>query len=161
MVNPLAPSIPLPEDATAKDEVLDAIADNSDIEDWLVEIGATEEGYHAITNFTGTKAAIELCHLVNILPDSNPEVELTMPSIAFDENGNPVVEGELLNHGTEVQTTVRGQARLYYADTLEGLETSTDYVLLSPPTFPVTKTNDVSGAQIPNARFYRLKIVVE
>ena len=95
---------------------------------------------------------------MNILPDSNPEVELTMPSITFDESGNPVVEGELLNHGTEVETTVRGQLRLYYADTLEALATSTDYVQLTPPAFPVTATNDMSGASIPDARFYRMKI---
>ncbi len=151
--------IPLPEDATAKAEVLDAIADNAALGDWLVEISTNVVGgYDAITNFTGTKADIELCYLVDILPDSDPEVELTMPSITFDENGQPVVEGELLNHGREVETTVRGTARLYYADTLEDLATSTDYIQISPPTFPVTTTNDVSGAQIPNARFYRLKI---
>ena len=153
------PDIPLPEDATAKDAVLDAIADNAALGDWLVEISTNVVGgYDAITNFTGTKADIELCYLVDILPDSDPEVELTMPSITFDENGQPVVEGELLNHGREVETTVRGTARLYYADTLENLATSTDYIQISPPAFPVTATNDVSGAQIPNARFYRLKI---
>ena len=153
------PDIPLPEDATAKAEVLDAIADNAALGDWLVEISTNVVGgYDAITNFTGTKADIELCYLVDILPDSDPEVELTMPSITFDENGMPVVEGELLNHGTEIETTVRGTARLYYADTLEDLATSTDYIQISPPTFPVTTTNDVTGAQIPNARFYWLKI---
>ena len=153
-------AVPLPEDPTAKDEVLAAIADNANIADWLVEIGADETGpgYTAITNFTGDQAAIEMSYLLDILPDSNPEVELTMPSITFDENGLPVVEGELLNHGTEVQTTVRGQARLYYADSLEDLETTTNYIQISPPTFPVTTTNDVTGAQIPAARFYRLKI---
>ena len=96
---------------------------------------------------------------MNILPDSNPEIELTIPSIAFDVNGNPVVEGELLNHGTELQTTVRGELRLYYADSLEDLETTTDYIQISPPTFPVEETDDGSGAPIPNARFYRLKII--
>ena len=158
--SPAGPAIPLPEDPTAKEDVLAAIADNAGIGDWLVEIGADENsaGYTAITNFTGTKADIELCYLLDILPDSNPEIELTMPSITFDENGQPVVEGELLNHGTEIETTVRGQARLYYADSLEDLATTTDYIQISPPTFPVTATNGVSGAQIPNARFYRLKI---
>ena len=159
MPSPAAPAVPLPEDPTAKDEVLAAIADNAAIADWLVGISTnTVNGYTAITNFTGDKAAIETCYLVNILPDSNPEVELTMPSITFDESGNPVVEGELLNHGTEVETTVRGQLRLYYADTLEALATSTDYVQLTPPAFPVTATNDMSGASIPDARFYRMKI---
>ena len=159
MVNPLAPAIPLPEDATAQAAVLDLMEYDNRIEPWFVEIGATEAGYTAITNFTGSTNALVTCYLVNILPESNPEVELTMPSITFDENGQPVVEGELLNHGTEIETTVRGQARLYYADSLEDLATTTDYIQISPPAFPVTATNGVSGAQIPAARFYRLKIV--
>lgn len=154
------PDIPLPEDPTAKDEVLAAIADNPALEDWLVEISTNSAaGYNAITNFTGDKAGIELCYLVDILPDSNPEVALTMPSITFDENGMPVVEGELLSHGAPIETTVRGLAKLYYAESLGDLATNaTGFILLSPPTFPVTATNDVSGGQIPAARFYRLKI---
>ena len=159
MASPAAPAVPLPEDATAKAAVLDLMEYDDRIEPWFVEIGATEAGYTAITNFTGSTNALVTCYLVNILPDSNPEIELTMPSITFDENGQPVVEGELLNHGTEIETTVRGQARLYYADSLEDLATTTDYIQISPPAFPVTATNGVSGAQIPAARFYRLKIV--
>ena len=152
-------AIPLPEDATAKDEVLAAIGDNAALGDWLVEISTnTVDGYNAITNFTGTKADIELCYLLDILPDSNPEVELTIPSISFDENGNPVVEGELLNHGAEVRTTVRGALRLYYADALEDLATSPDYVQLTPPALPVEATNEVSGVSVPDARFYQFRI---
>ena len=44
-------------------------------------------------------------------------------------------------------------------DSLEDLETTTDYIQISPPTFPVEETDDGSGAPIPNARFYRLKII--
>ena len=131
----------------------------------LARANENSAGYTAITNFTGTKAAIELCHLVNILPDSNPEVELTIPSITFDENGKPVIGGELLNHGTEVETTIRRELRLYHADTLEALDTSSedpnDYIVIDPPKFPVEETDDGSGAPIPAARFYRLKIVAE
>ena len=129
-----------------------------DVKDWLDELGATPAGRAAVQAFNGTAEALETCYLVDIPPESTPEVELTMPSITFDANGKPVVEGALLNHGTEVQTTVRGQLRLYYADTLEDLETTTDYIQISPPTFPVEETDDGSGAPIPNARFYRLKI---
>ena len=138
--------------------VVTAAATDPDVKDWLDELGATSDGRAAVEAFNGTAEALDTCYLVDILPESNPEVELTMPSITFDENGMPVVEGELLHHGTEIEKTVRGQARLYYADSLEDLETTTDYVQISPPTFPVTTTNDVTGAQIPNARFYRLKI---
>jgi hypothetical protein len=157
-VNPLAPAIPLPEDPTAKDEVLDLMEYDARIEPWLVELGQTETGLAAVENFTGSTNALVTCYLVNILPDSNPEIELTMPSITFDENGNPVVEGELLNHGTEVQTTVRGSLRLYYSDTLEGLATTTDFIPVSPPSLPTETTNDVSGASSPDARFYQLRI---
>ena len=44
-------------------------------------------------------------------------------------------------------------------NSLDGLDASTTYIVLDPPTFPVTTTNEISGAQIPAARFYRLKIV--
>ena len=158
-VNPLAPAIPLPEDATTQAAVLDLMAYDDRIEPWLVELGQTATGLAAVENFTGSTNALVTCYLVNILPESNPEVELTMPSITFDANGKPVVEGKLLNHGTELQTTVRGTLRLYYADSLEDLETTTDYIQISPPTFPVEETDDGSGAPIPNARFYRLKII--
>ena len=153
-----SPAIPLPEDPTAKSAVEDAIADNPAIADWLIEINTNDTVYTAITNFTGTRAAIELCYDLNILPDSNPEVELTIPSITFDATGKPVISGELLNHGTEVETTIRANLRLYYADSLEDLATSTDYIQLDPPRFPVEQTDDGSGSPIPAARFYRLKI---
>ena len=126
---------------------------------WLDELGATPAGRAAVEAFNGTAEALEVCYLVDIPPESTPEIELKIPSITFDANGKPVVEGELLNHGTEVQTTVRGALRLYYADSLEDLETTTDYIQISPPTFPVEETDDGSGAPIPNARFYRLKII--
>ncbi|MBQ2624770.1 MAG: chitobiase/beta-hexosaminidase C-terminal domain-containing protein [Kiritimatiellae bacterium] len=160
--NSVAPAIPLPEDATTQADVLDLMEYDDRIEPWLVELGATEAGYTAITNFTGSTNALVTCYEFNILPDSNPEIELTIPSITFDENGKPVIEGELLNHGTEVETTIRRELRLYYADTLEALDMTSDdpnkYIVIDPPTFPVEQTDNGSGAPIPPARFYRLKI---
>ena len=141
--------------------VVTAAAADPDVKAWLDEMGATPAGRAAVEAFNGTAEALEVCYLVDIPPESTPEVELTMPSITFDANGKPVVEGELLNHGTEVQTTVRGALRLYYADTLEDLATTTDYIQIDPPTFPVEETDDGSGAPIPAARFYRLKIEAE
>ena len=141
--------------------VVTAAAADPDVKDWLDEMGATPAGRAAVEAFNGTAEALEVCYLVDIPPESTPEVELTMPSITFDANGKPVVEGALLNHGTEVETTVRGALRLYYADTLEDLATTTDYIQIDPPTFPVEETDDGSGAPIPAARFYRLKIEAE
>ena len=163
--NSVVPAFPLPEDSTAAEAVLAAIADNPALGDWLVELGTnTAAGYTAITNFTGTKGDIELCYDLDILPDSNPEIELKMPSISFDASGKPVVGGELLNHGTEVQTTIRGRLLLYYADDLgslddlDGLKAAGNYIVLDPPTFPAETTDGGSGAPIPDARFYRLRI---
>jgi hypothetical protein len=54
MVNPLAPAIPLPEDATAQAAVLDLMEYDDRIEPWLVELGQTETGLAAVENFTGS-----------------------------------------------------------------------------------------------------------
>ena len=150
-------SFPLVTSAGARVAIATA-ATNAAVKAWLDGCGATPEGAAAIAGFTGDADAIDLCYLVDILPDSNPEISLEIPSVSFDEDGNPVVEGELLNHGAEVETTIRGTARLYYADALEDLATTTDSIQLVPPAFPVKATNDLSGATVPDTRFYRLRI---
>ena len=162
--SPAAPAVPLPEDATAKAEVLEAIGDNPAIEDWLVEINTNSVGGGtSISNFTGSKEAVELCYLLNneVLDanvTTNAAVELKIPSISFDPTtGNVIIDGELLIHNTEVTRTVNGNVRLYYADSLEALETTTDFIPINPPSFPVEGEVDDTVENIP-ARFYRLKI---
>ena len=92
---------------------------------------------------------------------TNAAVELKIPSISFDPTtGNVIIDGELLIHNTEVSRTVNGNVRLYYANSLEALETSTDYLQISPPSFPVEDKDAGSPENIP-ARFYRLKIEAE
>ena len=157
------PEIPLPEDATAKDEVLSVITNNAAIEDWYVGISTNSvDGYISITNFTGNAEAVELCYLLNneVLDanmTTNAAVELKIPSISFDPTtGNVIIDGALLIHNSEVTRTVNGDVRLYYADSLEALETSTKYLQISPPSFPVEKDAGTT-VNIP-ARFYRLKI---
>ena len=164
MASPAAPAIPLPEDATAKAEVLEAIDDNAAIADWLVDISTNSAGgATSIADFTGSKAAVELCYLLNneVLDanvTTNAAVELKIPSISFDPTtGNVIIDGELLIHNTEVTRTVNGNVRLYYANSLEALETSTQYLQISPPSFPVEGEVDDTVENIP-ARFYRLKI---
>lgn len=159
------PTIPLPEDTTAKDEVLSVITNNAAVEEWYVGIGTNETGYTSITNFTGNAAAVELCYLLNneVLDanvTTNAAVELKIPSISFDPTtGHVIVDGALLIHNSEVTRTVNGDVRLYYADSLEALETSTQYLQISPPSFPVEKDAGTT-VNIP-ARFYRLKIETE
>ncbi len=170
MPSPVAepePEIPLPEDATAKDEVLSVITNNAAVEEWYVGISTNSvDGYISITNFTGNAEAVELCYLLNnnVLDASvttNAAVELKIPSISFDPTtGNVIIDGELLIHNTEVSRTVNGNVRLYYANSLEALETSTDYLQISPPSFPVEDKDAGTTENIP-ARFYRLKIETE
>ena len=162
------PTIPLPENPTAKDEVLSVITNNADIEEWYIGISTNSAGGGAsITNFIGGAAAVELCYLLNneVLDanvTTNNAVELKIPAISFDPTtGHVIIDGELLIHDREVSRTVNGNVRLYYADTLEDLATTTDYIQIDPPTFPVEETDDGSGAPIPAARFYRLKIETE
>lgn len=164
-VSPEAPAIPLPEDPTAKDEVLSVITNNAAIETWLVDISTNETGYISITNFTGDAAAVELCYLLNneVLDanmSTNAAVELKIPSISFDPStGNVLIDGALLIHNSEVTRTVNGSVRLYYADSLEALETSTNFLQISP-SFPVEDKDAGTTENIP-ARFYRLKIETE
>ena len=164
MASPEAPAIPLPEDATAKAEVLSVITNNAAVEEWYVGISTNSAGGGtSISNFTGNAAAVELCYLLNneVLDanvTTNAAVELKIPSISFDPTtGNVIIDGELLIHNTEVSRTVNGNVRLYYANSLEALETSTDYLQISPPSFPVEDKDAGTTENIP-ARFYRLKI---
>ena len=162
--SPEVPAIPLPEDPTAKDEVLSVITNNAAIEDWYVGVSTNSvDGYLSITNFTGDAAAVELCYLLNndVLDanmTTNAAVELKIPAISFDPTtGNVLIDGELLIHNSEVSRTVNGNVRLYYANSLEALETSTDYLQITPPAFPVNHNDAGTTENIP-ARFYRLKI---
>ena len=167
VASPAAPAIPLPDDSEAKAEVLEAIDDIPAIETWLVDISTNSAGgATSIADFTGSKEAVELCYLLNneVLDanvTTNAAVELKIPSISFDPTtGNVIIDGELLIHGNEASRTVNGNVRLYYANSLEALETSTDYLQISPPSFPVEDKDAGSPENIP-ARFYRLKIEAE
>ncbi|MBR2941543.1 MAG: lamin tail domain-containing protein, partial [Kiritimatiellae bacterium] len=160
------PEIPLPEDATAKDEVLSVITNNAAVEEWYVGISTNSAGGGtSISNFTGNAAAVELCYLLNneVLDanvTTNNAVELKIPAISFDPTtGHVIIDGELLIHDREVSRTVNGNVWLYYADSLEELKTSTNRLQISPPTFPVEK--DAGSTESIPARFYRLKIETE
>ena len=155
--SPEAPAIPLPLDADAKAVALAAIDADPAVADWLVALGSTAEGLAAIEGFTGDAEAFATCYLVDIPLADNPAVELTIPSITVNPDGTVTVDGSIEIGGVEAQDkTVRGEVRLYWANALEDLDTSTDYIVIDPPTFPVTTTDeDNDNVQ---SRFYRLKI---
>ena len=137
---------------------MDAIPE---IEGWLDELDGTEDGHTALTNFAGTARALETCYLVGIVPETDPEVALTIPEISFDAAGKPVVKGALSFHGvTETQSReVRGSVRLYYSDSVTNLDESESYIQIDPPVFPTPEEPGVQANEAaPAVRFYRLKI---
>ena len=92
------------------------------------------------------------------LPRPDPEVAEFARGVKFTVNG--YTGTEVLTNFSEVSRTVNGNVRLYYANSLEALETSTDYLQISPPSFPVEDKDAGTTENIP-ARFYRLKIETE
>ena len=122
---------------------------------WLDAHGATESGAAAIAAFEGGASALQLCWLANVPPEANPEVEVEIPSIAFDADGNPVLGGALLQHGAERTNAVNGAIRLYHAPSLEALPASTDAVEFGRA-FPVAPT-PVEGLE-GDTRFFQLRL---
>ena len=135
-----------------------AAAVDPDVKAWLDELGSTESGQAAITAFAGTTKALASCYLANVDPLTEGVV-LSISGFAFT-NGEARIDGTLTTNGTPLEAghRVRGSVRLYYSGSVTNLDDATDFVEVDPPSFPVEATNEVSGAEIPAARFYRLKI---
>ena len=148
------PSFPLVANAAARVAVATA-ATNAAVKAWLDAHGATESGAAAIAAFEGGASALQLCWLANVPPEANPEVEVEIPSIAFDADGNPVLGGALLQHGAERTNAVNGAIRLYHAPSLEALPDSTDAVEFGRA-FPVAPT-PVEGLE-GDTRFFQLRL---
>ena len=148
------PSFPLVASAAARVAVARA-ATNATMKAWLDAHGATEAGAAAIAAFDGGEPALQLCYLVDSPPESNPEVEVEIPSIGFDANGNPVLGGALLQHGVEQAKPVNGAIRLYHAPSLEALPASTDAIEFGR-VFPVDP-EPVEGLG-GDARFFQLRL---
>ena len=148
------PSFPLVASATARVAVATA-ATNATMKAWLDAHGATEAGAAAITAFDGDATALGQCYLVDSPPEANPEIEVEIPSIGFDANGNPVLGGALLQHGVEQAKPVNGAIRLYHAPSLEALPVSTDAIEFGR-VFPVDP-EPVEGLG-GDARFFQLRL---
>ena len=87
------PSFMPPPYASAGYGAVVAAAEEEGVRRWLDGLAATEEGQRAITNFAGTADALVKCYLVDQAPESEPDIEVEIPSIAFDAEGRPVVDG--------------------------------------------------------------------
>ena len=148
------PSFPLVVSATSRLAVATA-ATNEAMKAWLDAHGATEAGAAAIAAFDGDATALGQCYLVDSPPEANPEIEVEIPSISFDANGNPVLGGALLQHGVEQAKPVNGAIRLYHAPSLESLPASTDAIEFGR-VFPVAP-EPVEGLG-GDARFFQLRL---
>ena len=95
----------------------------------------------------------EMCYIKKELLD--PEIEVTIPSIAMEADGCAVVGGVLLLHGVPTANTVNGEIRLYHSVSLEGLRTTRDFVPFGA-VFPVEPTR--VEAPVAASRFFQLRV---
>ena len=140
------------------DAVGGADGGNGEVTAWLNGLIEGVDGQKAVAAFVkagGDATALQTCYLVNVPPVAEPDVVLDICSLSFDAQGRVMVGASLKVGGVE-QTAhdVNGRVRMYYSDTLEGLDASTDFVTIES-TFPIEgKTLDA----VAPARFYRLRI---
>ena len=145
------PSFDLPDETTGgtPSAVTQAIVDTPEICAWLSGLG--DAGRVAIADFSGTAVDLEICYLVNIMPQAEPQVKLTITNIERDTNGNLVLAGTLAIAGEECSLTVNGKIVLESFSELTGTPTE---LPLDERTFPLNLSNVTSGG----AHFFRLRI---
>ena len=142
-------------DANGANSIKAAIAADDRIRGWMNRLSATEEGQVAITSFTGTSEMLTKCYLVNVLPIYN-EIELKVRTFSINSNGTIEIQGSLEVDGAEQSPIVNGNVRLYYANRLEDLDSSVNYITLGQNILQALQTDNNSSA-VGNA-FFRLKI---
>ncbi len=136
---------------------LDAAADTGGdaMREWLASIAAKASGREKLVAFAGTEETVHRCYLVNVTPETEPEIEVVIPSISIGADGAPIVAGTLLLHQTPTSNNVNGEIRLYHAESLGALETTTDFVPFGKA-FPVAPTR-VEMPQT-SSRFFQLRV---
>ena len=151
------PSFVPPADSTGAKGIRNAIAEDEDdvVRPWLNALWRTEEGQTAIGAFAGKKGVLRSCYLVNALPETDPEIEVSIPTIEIDASGRVVVGGRLTLHGVEAAREVNGKVRLYHAPSLGELGTATEFIPLQSA-FP----QRTSPLERPagESRFYQLRV---
>ncbi|MGN0847005.1 MAG: hypothetical protein ACI4RA_06440, partial [Kiritimatiellia bacterium] len=132
-----------------------AAADGDAMREWLAAIAAKTSGRAKLVAFAGTEETVRRCYLVNASPETDPEIEVTIPSITMEADGSAAVGGALLLHGVPTANTVNGEIRLYHATSLEELRTTRDFVPFGR-SFPVVPTR----VEVPPAasRFFLLRV---
>ena len=148
------PSFRPPANATGAKGVRKAIAADDAVRRWINALARTESGAAEIAAFAGTQDAVRKCYLVNGRLESEPEVELEISALEVDGQGVKV-GGRLWQHGVEQARAVNGTLRLYYAETLQALSTSTTSLSV-PGAFPLAPVR----LELPQApvRFFQLRI---
>ena len=114
------PSIPDIDDKTVRQAVADAIVALPSIQNWLVRLAASETGAAAIRAFRGSSETLAQCYLVAALPETEPDLDLRISSIAYDGTGNLVFGVELRQKGELVVRPLNGRLKLVAFRDLEG-----------------------------------------
>jgi len=152
------PSFIPPASTSAGYEVVKAAAADNRIRLWLDGLAATAQGMESVTNFAGTAAALAECYLVNVPLETEPEIELEIPSISFDANGHVVIGGKLTLHDVESGgRTINGVFKLYHAATLEELNGAGATIKSLGSDYPIPE-EDRKVDKFGDSRFYQLKI---
>ena len=141
-------------DTTVQEAFTAATAADDSVRTWLNALATTSAGAAAIESFRGDAAALRACWLVDAPPETNPDIEVRIPSIAVDAWGRVRLGGRLFLQGVESARAVNGAINLYHAETLESLPTTTNRVPLGRA-FPVPE-RELSPAT--PARFFQLRV---
>lgn len=99
-----------------------ALASGEDrMREWLVALGTTECGRAAVAGYARDTRQLEACWLLGIPPE-NAELELWIPSMGFNEDGDEVLLGVALRvGGTNVACRLNGQLKVRRSESLSGV----------------------------------------
>ena len=119
-------------DEAVKAEIAKAIVADDRIRTWLNGL----RNKSAITTFAGDAATLRSCYVFGVDPETDPEIEVRIPSFTLTPGEPARIGGLLTIHGEESARDVNGTVYLYHAATLEALPTASDRVELGTA-FPV------------------------
>ena len=130
--------------------------------EWMNGLLDTAEGRQAAVAFFAdpgaTEKALYSCYLANVPPEPEPEIELAVTSISFDNAGRIVIGAGLSQHGVrKTSHKVNGSVKLLKAATLEALEAGEVETEDLGATLPVEE-HAVQRGQGANAGFFQLRI---
>lgn len=130
--------------------------------EWMNGLLDTAEGRQAAVAFFAdpgaTEKALYSCYLANVPPEPEPEIELAVTSISFDNAGRIVIGAGLSQHGVrKTSHKVNGSVKLLKAATLEALEAGEAETEDLGAMLPVEEYAVQRGQGV-NAGFFQLRI---